>query len=869
MVLVFFGMMSYAFSQQLEEINLSAKMNFPGTAVSVRNLMKVKNEIWFINGSAYSNFDLIWTRGVVRLKNDSAQVYSDFTHSSNQGDTVYRLVFWKSGIRALTSKGMFSFHDTAFDYDDYWVDRSFGMYDLIQYGEYDCFASNKGLRVVKNNVVKDFSYLNGIPGNRVYQIIALDNRIYGVTDTALFYLDLHTDKIHLVKGFSRYKPELAIVKYQEYIILKSRIPEKTTLGVLAVKGDSIYDLKQLFSKCDMETERFSYIYEFTGNSDIILYMDRNNYSIIGIINGNKIHEYYAPYSPQMSNITLNSADEFMYVNYYNSNTYLKIWNLDKIEEIQSNNGIKRKLAVNNQHFVVGTANFNSETSFYANRFKDKGCNSTLVSRSIWIGGKDTNENLHVAATTYLQRGNDFFNGPLHTNGKPFSKTKFDFKRNWHMSQAQIRQHLEEFHKYGKVIHLDPEITDWPVYAVEANDTAFMAKFEDANKNGFYDPENGDYPLIPGDEARFVVFHDSGIHSETQGKYLGVQVNCLVWASHCPAWNQNDTFNALENTVFVDYEIINKGNQDYHEVYLGSWNDMEIGFFGDDYVGCIPKHNTAFGYNGDNYDGGENGFGSNPPVQNIIYLQGPVADSDGLDNDNNGVTDNPGEQCLLSHFLVYTNDNDPNRGYPEVDFEFYNYMKCRWLRDSAIIYNGDSVHWMYSNGDDPDHPTWNWNMGNGANLPGDRSIVSGSGPFDFKSGQTIHQTLAYHGMFENYQADPASQVKHAADVIREAYKNQSWNSCQAAWLGVKEVQKYQGLELYPVPAENMLNVKTKIIKDKADIFIYDAQGRLCLSFLKQRFAEDIVTISLTGLPNGIYWLKVNALNGPFSKSFIHQ
>src|ERR1043165_9051596 len=40
--------------------------------------------------------------------------------------------------------------------------------------------------------------------------------------------------------------------------------------------------------------------------------------------------------------------------------------------------------------------------------------SSLFAGALWIGGLDVQGNLHVAAQTYRQNGNDFFPGPLDT-----------------------------------------------------------------------------------------------------------------------------------------------------------------------------------------------------------------------------------------------------------------------------------------------------------------------------------------------------------------------------------------------------------------------------------------------------------------------
>ena len=48
--------------------------------------------------------------------------------------------------------------------------------------------------------------------------------------------------------------------------------------------------------------------------------------------------------------------------------------------------------------------------------------------------------------------------------------------------------------------------------------------------------------------------------------------------------------AINNTLFVNMKIYNRGNYNLNDVYVGTWTDYDLGYYLDDYVGCnVPKN----------------------------------------------------------------------------------------------------------------------------------------------------------------------------------------------------------------------------------------------------------------------------------------
>jgi hypothetical protein len=77
--------------------------------------------------------------------------------------------------------------------------------------------------------------------------------------------------------------------------------------------------------------------------------------------------------------------------------------------------------------------------------------------------------------------------------------------------------------------------------------------------------------------------------------MGAEVHCMVYVF-------SDIDNpALNNTIFVNYMVINRSQDVLSELRFSVFADADLGYWGDDYVGCDTTRNMAFIYNGDDND----------------------------------------------------------------------------------------------------------------------------------------------------------------------------------------------------------------------------------------------------------------------------
>ena len=405
--------------------------------------------------------------------------------------------------------------------------------------------------------------------------------------------------------------------------------------------------------------------------------------------------------------------------------------------------------------------------------------STIFQNTLWIGGLDADDSLHLAAVRFNQVGEDFWSGPLRvTDASTDIFNVMNYHHVWKVSRAEIEALIAN--PGGDI---PEDILTWPGNGNVADGfAATLAPFVDVDGDGVYDPRNGDYPDILGDMALFCIYNDSfdydddGIveHTESGGGALGIEVHCMLYGFNAPEDEK------LNNTLFMRQWIYNRSANDYHDVYVGYWTDYDIGYASDDYNGCNVQNGYYYGYNGSPIDGAgqPEAYGPNPPSQVIMILGGPTMIADGLDNpkyDSNGhqivdesinglgfgdgIVDN--ERLGMTAF-VYHDNNATVNGDPENAQQYYNLMQAKWKNGEPMMYGGTGVpNWpgtvgpeckfMFPDDSDPYNwgtggiiPNGGYNQNNyywceltgdngGPNAVGDRRGLASSGPFTFGSG----------------------------------------------------------------------------------------------------------------------------------------
>lgn len=364
--------------------------------------------------------------------------------------------------------------------------------------------------------------------------------------------------------------------------------------------------------------------------------------------------------------------------------------------------------------------------------------------SCWIGGYDKQGQLKVAAQTYRQDGNDYWPGALDDQGKISSDVCSAWDKFWKVDRSTINK-FKQAYKLGadtKASEYDV-INTWPAVGntnvqgnggkIALNPNNTYAPFIDVNGDGKYQPEEGEYPDIRGDQYIWWVFNDAGnVKQQSLTAAMGIEVQTSGFAYA--------TQDFLNNASFYNYRVINRGALTIDSTYIAVWDDADLGYYLDDFIGCDTSRGLGILYNGTNDDGGsgghpKNSYGVNPPQIALDYFQGPKRYKKINGKDTM-------EQLKMTNFTYY--NNDPSIiGNPTNGIQIYYYMtgSIRNGQRFSYDYTGPGVPSKgYGAGPVSNYVFWGdpsdntqWSECACGNNPGDRRFVFSSGPFQLFPG----------------------------------------------------------------------------------------------------------------------------------------
>ena len=303
----------------------------------------------------------------------------------------------------------------------------------------------------------------------------------------------------------------------------------------------------------------------------------------------------------------------------------------------------------------------------------------LFCAALWIGGTDVNDQLRIAALRFGSGGDDYWPGPLELKTASVDLPVCNyFDKHYIITKNEVLAFMSmfDYSDAGATPNdsyspdaVPATIKNWPASGINANQSPYLAPFFDANHNGVYEWEEGDYPyydfnnalcprtlkaqwgrdytshvattleteasivtggllsdqVLKGDQTIWWVFNDMGnVHTESLGQPIGMEIRAQAFA-----FSTNDEIN---NMTFYTYEIINRSTYELRETFFSQWVDADLGYAFDDYVGCDVKRGLGYCYNGDEVDGpGSGSYTGIPPAVGIDFFQGPYMDPDGKDN----------------------------------------------------------------------------------------------------------------------------------------------------------------------------------------------------------------------------------------------
>jgi len=247
-------------------------------------------------------------------------------------------------------------------------------------------------------------------------------------------------------------------------------------------------------------------------------------------------------------------------------------------------------------------------------------------------------------------------------------------------------------------------TDPLNYGFESNEQRVMDRLVLANWNGGETP-----PFTQNMPEQGTIFR-----LLTDDTYPPGQT---YWLTTTPV--DTTTVGPEQVSVYLKYTLINKGSRSLDDFVVGLWLDPDLGWSGDDLVGCDTLTHTMFCYNATRND---RHYGYFCPAVGIRLLEGPIVPSPGDTAIVDGLPVVDFRNLGMYAFQKYLGGNDPYRVG-----EYYESMLGLPVY-GHLIYNGDTVRYAMS-GDPVTGEGWLDASGD------DRRMMASYGPFDFAPGDT--------------------------------------------------------------------------------------------------------------------------------------
>ena len=407
-----------------------------------------------------------------------------------------------------------------------------------------------------------------------------------------------------------------------------------------------------------------------------------------------------------------------------------------------------------------------------------------------------------------------------------------------IQKQEVLNHIANYNQTG--YNMPYSIRNWPALGDSSlGIAADLAPFIDVNQNGCYDPQNGDYPYMKGDEAIYWIrnYPDSSLKLEYH--YMLYAYN----SSQIPELNQ---------AQFLECRIVNRGPGSYDRVKLGLYFDGDMGNPSDDYVGSDSVNSITYFYNGDNFDEafqGQPGFGANSPAVGVKYL------SDSMTNaayfNIGGTSTQP--SFAIEWFNLF--NSILSNGVPIT----YDYFGWNSTQKANIMYAGDPLSQTGWTERTP-------GSGLQANFPGDRRSVSSFEEFTLGSGESkIVEVVMGYGRKDSTN----SHLENISEMVRVLNRvGDYWDSipahnftygsnynCPAA-VGLADLKVADAqLRIYPNPANEILNIESDLLM--SEVQLYSISGALVRDL---RASSKRMRIDLSDMNKGLYILRISDEQG---------
>lgn len=484
---------------------------------------------------------------------------------------------------------------------------------------------------------------------------------------------------------------------------------------------------------------------------------------------------------------------------------------------------------------------------------------TIYSSALWFTSVGQKNGSTEVAGSYETFGNQnhFKVGPVDIVNQQ-SETSMQFQRLWKVNQDSVDYHIQNWNSPN--YSAPAEILDWPGNG-NNNTAQNLAPYADLDNDNIYEPNDGEYPIIKGDQAVYLIANDYRPNDSIVNPNGTIYTKSAKVEMHMMLYAFNHPTEAIANTVFVNVKLYNRSNSsadDHNDFKVSVFADFDIGYALDDFVGTDTIRNLFYGYNGDLFDedqNGNNGYGVKLATQAVQFLD-----------------------YELRHSLLYHNRAALN-GIPGNLYLAANYQRNLWQNRQTVYYSGDGLNFCvdttkptsYMLSGDPTliNDTNQWTESNpclffdhqGFFFPGDRRMLGGPNtPTQLHHGEMIEFDYAYIFARDDdsstHISDPVAKLFLVSDTVQDFYDNNIFTS-----IAKNEIKRESNFKLFPNPTAQTVNLEFD--GQQFDLFLYDINGRLVKRLQNQK------QFSVDELAEGLYFLRLETENFRQTEKLIIQ
>jgi hypothetical protein len=379
-------------------------------------------------------------------------------------------------------------------------------------------------------------------------------------------------------------------------------------------------------------------------------------------------------------------------------------------------------------------------------------------------------------------------------------------------------------------------------------------------------QNGD-PLVYGDQTLWTVYNavDTSVYRNLWNDYfppVPVEIRQTVFAH---AGNNNDIENIFSNVIFMEYTIINKGEQSIDSAYFGLWSDIDFDAAIINYPAVDSAAEVAYCWSDTNFI-----LDINPAV-GFQLLYGPVINFPGDTAIFKGRQLSGYKNIPMTSFHGIGDDSEINELYGPIRSlnNAWNAARGFDLDGNVIINPITNTPTRFPvNGDPVTRQGWyqfprNW-------VGGMAGGVFFSGPFNLAPQDTQWAMVALvPGLGRNDLESIVNMRQKAAILHSLPYDSLVWGNPYYGINDVKDKQKnivpdrFTLLQNYPNPFNPVTTIIYSVaankIEDKITLKVYDMLGREVAVLVNEveTAGSHIVKYDASKLASGVYFYQLRA------------